>query len=540
MSRSRKAVIFSVIGLIVLPLMVGGFVAQERGALVGSRLFEQVFAIISDRYVDSVDAGALYEKAARGLITELKDPYADLYTPKQLEAFNTTTGGFYGGVGMSIEDQQGLITVVKVFPRTPAAEAGIFVGDKIVAVDSSNARGWKTEQVSARLKGVPGTRVKATFLRPGAPDPFTVNFTRRVVRIPAVAYAIMLENKTAYIPVQGFNETAAEEVAMNLQRLVSEGAKNVVLDFRGNPGGFLEQALSMTNLFIGKGKSIVTVRGRGDPAETHLTQAEALAPTIPLVILTDGQTASASEIVAGALQDHDRALILGTTSFGKGLVQGMYRLDGGYAIKLTTAKWYTPSGRSIQKERKLSDEGQLVEIRPDSLETDSARLARPKYKSDGGRTVYGGGAVTPDVFVPYDTLTTADQKLVRALNTKPAESGLAIDAFALEMKTKVKPDFAMTASMRDEFHQRLAQRGITVDRSVFDAGARYIDRVLENRIATFAFGDSVAKRREYAAKEDVQLVRAIELLKKGATQKELLALASAAVAPTPARKPQHH
>ena len=535
MSRSRKA---AIVGLIVLPIAAGGFVAQERAALAGSRLFEQVFAIISDRYVDSVDAGALYEKAARGLITELKDPYAELYTPKQLDGFNQSTGGFYAGVGMSIEDQQGLITVVKVFPHTPAAEAGIFVGDKIVAVDSANARGWKTDQVSAKLKGVPGTKVKATFLRPGTPEPFTMTFTRRVVRIPAVPYAIMIENKTAYILVQQFSETAAEEVAMNLQRLVSEGAKNVVLDFRGNPGGFLEQALTMTNLFIGKGKSIVTVRGRGDPPEMHATQAEALAPNIPLVILTDGYTASASEIVAGALQDHDRALILGTTSFGKGLVQGMYRLDGGYAIKLTTAKWYTPSGRSIQKERKLTDDGQLVEVRPDSLETDSARLARPKYKSDGGRTVFGGGAVTPDVIVAYDTISSAEQKLVRALNAKGAESGLTIDEFSLDMKSKVKPDFTITPEMRSDFYQRLTRRGVVVDRTVFDAGAKYVDRVLDNRIAGFAFGDSTAKRREY--KEDVQLMRAVDLLKKGATQKDLLALASAMPSGSTVRKPDKH
>ena len=436
MSRFRKV---AIAGLFTLPIVVGGFAVQERGALTGSRLFDQVFAIISDRYVDSVAVGTLYEKAARGLVAELKDPYADLYSPKQLVAFNTTTGGFYAGVGMSIESQQGFTTIVKVFPHTPAAEAGMLVGDKIVAVDSLNARGWTNEQVSSKLKGPPGTKVKATFLRAGAAEPFTVEFIRRVVRIPAVPYALMLENKTAYIKVEGFNETASEEVAKNLERLTTEGAKNLVLDLRGNPGGFLEQALSMTNLFIGKGKEVVTVRGRGEPPQTHVTEVAALAPSIPMVILTDGYSASASEIVAGALQDHDRALILGTTSFGKGLVQGMYRLDGGYAIKLTTAKWYTPSGRSIQKERKLTDDGQLVEVHPDSLESDSARRARPKFKSDGGRIVYGGGAVTPDVFVAYDTLTSPEQKLARALALKGQEWLLTLDAFALELKPKVKP-----------------------------------------------------------------------------------------------------
>ncbi len=521
MTRLRKA---ALAGLIAVPIVAGGFVIQERSAIAGSRLFDQVLSIVSDRYVDSVDVGTLYEKAARGLVAELKDPYAELYTPKQLEAFNTTTGGFYAGVGMQIEPQDGFIVISKVFPNTPAAEANILPGDRIMGVDSASTRGWRVDQVSAKLKGPPGTKVMARFARPGAQE-YSVNFTRRVIRIPAVPYAIMLENKTAYIPVSNFNETAADEVAKELQRLSSEGAKGVVLDLRGNPGGFLDGAIAMTNLFLARGKEIVTVRGRGEPPVTRVTESAPLAPSVPLVILTDAYTASASEIVAGALQDHDRALIVGTTSFGKGLVQGMYRLDGGYAIKLTTAKWYTPSGRSIQKERKFTDDGQFVEVRPDSLESDSARKARPRFKSDGGRVVYGGGAITPDVFVPYDTLSTAEQRLARALVSKNQESYLAIYELAIEQKSKVRPDFKVTPEMRDDLYQRLQKRGVTVDRKDYDAGSRYIDRTLDQRIASLAFGDSTSKRRELA--EDAQLRTALELLKKGATQKDLLALASA-------------
>ncbi len=532
MSRIRKA---AVVGLVLIPIVAGGFVLQERTTAAGSRLFEQVFSIISDRYVDSVDAGALYEKAARGLVAELKDPYADLYSPKQLADFNTTTGGYYAGVGMQIEPQDGMTVVNKVFPNTPAAEAGVIqVGDRIIAVDTQSTRGWKQDQVSAKLKGQPGTKVTAKFQRPGSTDPYSVTFTRRMIRIPAVPYAIMLENKTAYIPVQGFNETSAEEVAVALQRLSAEGAKGVVLDLRGNPGGYLDQAGTMTNLFLGKGKEIVTVRARGTPPEVHLTEAAALAPSIPLVILTDGYTASASEIVAGALQDHDRALILGTTSFGKGLVQGMYQLDGGYAMKLTTAKWYTPSGRSIQKERKLTDDGQLVEVHPDSLESDSARKARPKYKSDAGRVVYGGGAITPDVFVPYDTFTTAEQKVARVFVTNQ-QAYLAGYDLSFEMKSKVKPDFAVTAAMRDDLYERLQKRGVKIDRKDYDAASRYIDRRLDGQISALAFGDSTAKRRE--ARDDVQLQRALDFLKKGQTQKELLALATNAQPASNGRTP---
>ena len=536
MPRFPKA---AVVGLLLIPIFAGAFVIQERGAQRGAKLFDQVLSLVADRYVDSVDVGALYEKAARGLIAQLKDPYAELYSPKQVEMFNQGTGGFYAGVGMQIEDLHGNITVQKVFPHTPASEAGMMTGDQIVYVDTFNVKGhaWKTDSVSAHLKGQPGTKVTGRFLRAGVPELITVPFVRRVVHIPAVEFAIMLDNKTAYIPVQQFNATAASEVAAALQRLTAEGAKSVILDLRENGGGYLDQAIEMTNLFIPKGKEILTQRGRGEPPVTYTTQSPAMVPSLPMVVLTDGYTASASEIVAGALQDHDRALLLGTTSFGKGLVQGTYQLDGGYMIKLTTGKWYTPSGRSIQKDRILTDDGQLIEVHPDSLESDSARKERPKFKSDAGRVVYGGGAITPDVYVPYDTLTSVEQKLARALNGKNGlETAQTLDAYALEMKTKVKPDFVITAEMRDDLYQRLTKRGVVIDRKEYDAGSKYLDRLVDSRISMYAFGDSTAKRRQVS--DDRQLLKAVEILRKGATTKDLLALAAAMPGGSP-DKPKH-
>lgn len=528
--RAKKILLAAVL---IAPIAVGGFVLQERQAQSGVRLFQQVVAIVNDRFVDSLTVGALYEKAARGLVTELKDPYAELYTPKDLEMFNQSTGGFYGGVGMTIVSQEGLITIEKVFPHTPAERAGIRVGDKIIGVDTFVVRGWKIEQVSSKLKGKPGTQVTAKFLRPGA-DQFAVTFTREVVRIPAVPYAIMLDNKIAYIPVTGFSETASSETRAALVRLTAEGAKGVVLDLRGNPGGFLEQADTMANVFLGKGQEIVSVRQRGEPTITHVTTQTPAAPTIPLVVLTDGRSASASEIVAGALQDHDRALILGTTSFGKGLVQSMYRLDGGYAIKLTTAKWYTPAGRSIQRERKLTDDGQLIEVHPDSLESDSSRAARPKFKSDGGRVVYGGGAITPDIIVPADTLTSVEQRFDRMLATKSQEAYLALYDYSFELSKTVKPDFVVTQEMRDEFFQRLGKRGVTLERKDYDAAQSYVNRMLDGRISVLAFGDSTAKRR--FVKDDSQLKKALELLRRGSTTKDLLAIAASTS--TPSNKPE--
>jgi len=184
-------------------------------------------------------------------------------------------------------------------------------------------------------------------------------------------------------------------VADAVTRLQKDGAKGVVLDMRGNPGGILEQSIQMSNLFLKNGQEIVSVRGRGAAPQSYGTSGNASFPTIPLTVLTDEGSASASEIVAGALQDHDRALVVGSTSFGKGLVQTLFPLDGGYALKITTAKWYTPSGRSIQRERKFEN-GRFVEEKPDSAETEAKKKARPAYKSDAGRIVYGGGGIEPD------------------------------------------------------------------------------------------------------------------------------------------------
>jgi len=508
---------------IALPLAVGAFVVQERATQNGARLFDQVLAIVGDRFVDSIGTGALYEKAARGLVEELRDPYSELYTPKELEAFNTTTGGFYGGIGMLIEDQNGSIMISKVYPNTPAEEAGIREGDRIIGIDTAATAGWKVGQVSDRLKGPPGTTVKARFGRPGVNAPFEVEFTRRIIRIPAIPFALMLEGKVAYIPLQQFNETTTREFAAQLQRLQREGATGLVIDLRRNTGGFLDQALDLANFFLPQGVELATVRGRGTEPERYVADVPPIAPTIPIVVLTDGYTASASEIVAGALQDHDRALVVGTTSFGKGLVQSVYRLDGGYAIKLTTGKWFTPSGRSIQKERVLDAAGNLVEVEPDSLETDADRRARPQFRSDGGRIVYGGGAITPDVIVPYDTLTTAEQQVAKALVPKSQEVYLALDEYAFSLRAAgLAANFQLTDAMRAEFRTRLGARGITVDDAIWQGGRAYVDRLLDDRISRRVFGDSVAKRRD--VREDVQLLKALELLKKGRTTAELLAL----------------
>jgi carboxyl-terminal processing protease len=407
--------------------------------------------------------------------------------------------------------------------RSPAEQAGVQEGDRINFIDTTNIRGWTVAQTSDALKGNPGSKVLVKFSRPGVADLIPITFTRAVVNIPAVPYAIMLDGKIGYVPLLQFNESARDDIESSVAKLAREGAKGIIIDLRGNPGGILDQSLSVSNLFLKKGQQISSIRARNGENQTFLATDNPVAPTIPLVLLTDGRSASASEIVAGALQDHDRALIVGTTSFGKGLVQSVFPLDGGYALKMTTAKWYTPNGRSIQKERKLLPNGDFVEVMPDSLETDSVRRSRPTFKSDAGRVVYGGGAITPDIIVRPDTLTTAEQKVFNVLAPKTADVRAVLMDYALQLKGTVKPNFTVVPAWREELYRRLQAKGVTVDRTQYEQAGPEIDRLLGNTVARLAFGDSTAKRRSIP--DDSQLARAIDVLKQSQSQQDLFAIA---------------
>src|SRR5690348_6276335 len=441
MSRMRTAAVTT---LLLVPIVAGGFLLQAPATRTSARLFDQVRTLVETRYVDSLKDGAILEKAARGMVRELNDPYSELLTPKESEGFNRSTNGRYGGTGMLLEQQTGAdVSVQRVFPNTPASEAGVQEGDRIIAIDGVSTHGWEIDKVSEKLRGNPGSQVAVTYSRPGVPEPIKLRFTRAIVKIPAVAFTGMYDRNIGYIPLQTFNENAAEEVAVAVEKLEQQGAKGIVLDMRDNGGGIVDQALAVSGLFLQEGQEIVSVRARNTPAEVARARGPHMDTDIPLVVLVDGSSASATEIVAGALQDHDRALIVGTTSFGKGLVQSVFPLDGGYFLKMTTGKWYTPSGRSIHRERQLLPDGRFVETHPDSLETDSARKSRPQFRSDIGRVVYGGGGITPDVIVTDDTLSTLEQQFLRAIAPKGQIVQSVLDSYAFELKGTVARNFVV-------------------------------------------------------------------------------------------------
>lgn len=519
----RRKFLWALAPLTLIPVLAS-VAFRSHSPVDGQLLFEEVRARIASGAVDSLSDDQIYENAARGLVDKLNDPYAELYSPEEIANFSRNTlRNDYAGVGMQIQDQLGIIVVAAVFPKSPASSGGVQAGDRIVAVDTTTVSGLKIDEVSARLVGKPGTVVNVTFNRPGSEIPIARKFVRAVVHVPAVPYAMMFDNGVGYIPLQRFNEASAADVMSAVSQLRSAGAHSFVLDLRGNPGGSVEESVAISNLFLKPGQEIVTVRYRDRDPEVTRTDNRGVHVSEPMIVMVDNGAASASEIVAGALQDHDRALVVGTTSFGKGVMQSIYTLHQGWALKLTTAKWYTPSGRSIQRERVIKN-GELVVLHPDSLETDSARKSRPVYKSDAGRPVYGGGGITPDVIVPADTITTAEQTFLRGLSPKSRESYRALYDLALSLKPQVRNDFSIQPAWREDFYQRLEAVGAPVTRAQFDAAEPLVNRLIEQQIASIAFGDSSAFRR--TSKVDAQLQQALDLLRTAHTQPGLFAAAS--------------
>jgi carboxyl-terminal processing protease len=515
----RRGVRRSVAGALILPVVVGGFALQAWGGRDGEQMFHEVVTRLSERGLDSLSDAALYEKAARGLLVQIGDPYADLYSPEQLAAFSREAlRNSYSGVGMQITLVRDTATVTRVFTGSPAAQAGVQAGDRVVRVGGEGVTGIPLEQVTQKLLGTPGTSVEVQYHRPGTGE-VRHTFVRERVKLPSVNYAVMLEDGIGYVPLSGFNDTSGEEVLRALVDLRKRGATSYVLDLRGNSGGSLEQAVRISGMFLRPGQPVLRADFRGAPDETYDARAGGVAPDAPLVVLTDGETASASEIVAGALQDHDRAVIIGTTSFGKGLVQDIFQLEGGWALKLTTGRWYTPSGRTIQRPRHLDAAGRLVEDPQDSV------AERPVFRSDAGRAVYGGGGITPDVAVQPDSLAGAERALMRLLAPRGALVNEVLQEMAIDLGPGARPGFHADPAVRIDLLRRLERRGLSVDPEAYRAGGALVDRLLEDRVLEFAFGDSAAFRR--TVPRDRQLQSAVEVLRGARTQTDVLARAAA-------------
>lgn len=340
-------------------------------------------------YVDPVDPDKLMTGAAQGMVRGL-DPYTEFIPADEMSTFEILTTGKYGGVGSLIRQKGDRVIFAQPYKGSPADRAGLKIGDKIMSIDGKDARGFTTDQVSALLKGDPGTQVKVSVEHLDGQQQ-TVTLTRERIAIPSIPYAGWAAEGIGYIRHSDFTEGSYEEMRAAIERLRSEGRlQGLILDYRSNSGGILQEAVKILSMFLPKGTEVVTTKGRtAESAQVYRTASEPAFPDLPLVVLVNGNSASAAEIVAGALQDLDRAVLVGQRTFGKGLVQSTRPLGYNAMLKLTTAKYHIPSGRCIQAvDYSHSQEGS-VSLVPDSLVSEFATRA--------GRKVYDGGGIMPDI-----------------------------------------------------------------------------------------------------------------------------------------------
>ncbi len=337
------------IALLLLTIVGVGWLRAGSSDLYYGKLktFTNVLSIIKSHYVDkSVAPNKLITGAIRGMVGTL-DPHSAYFTPKEYKAFQTLTTGEFGGLGMIVTLKDGILTVVSPIEGTPAMHAGIKPKDRIIKIDGKNTPGMTLNKAVRLLRGKPNTTVKLTILRKGIHKPIIIKITRQIIHIKSVK-SRMLKDKIGYIKILQFQENTGRNTRRALKKLESEGAKDLILDLRNNPGGLLDEAVKVSDLFLKHG-IIVSIKGR-NPKDVTIFRAhnDGDEPTGNMIVLINGGSASASEIVTGALQDNKRAIIMGEQSFGKGSVQTLFPLSNGGALKLTTAKYYTPSGRSIQ------------------------------------------------------------------------------------------------------------------------------------------------------------------------------------------------
>jgi carboxyl-terminal processing protease len=518
--RSRAIVVLAALSaaLITGGWLVGhGLEGQGPTAANGARLFEQVAQHVAQRYVDSIGGPALYEKALDGMVEELGDPHSAVLTPERVKRLAESTTGNYAGVGLRVDARDGWLTVVDPIAGAPAERAGIRVGDRIVEIAGESTHGWTVDEASKRLRGAPMTSVALVVERPGVDGRIPVTVSRGDVHVKSVRRIALLRDNVGYLDLTVFSGATADEVRQAIDSLRALGAGSVVLDMRSNPGGLLDQGVSVADLFLDRGQPIVSIRGR-TPEANHvfLDPAPQRWADLPLVVLVNEGSASAAEIVAGALQDHDRALIVGSTSYGKGSAQSVFPLPDGSALKLTTSLWYTPSGRSINKP---------IEANPDEAEvspSDDKPKERAKFKTDAGRTVYGGGGITPDVIAGDTVVPPVELGFLRALGRQVGGFRDALTGYALSLKaskTITSADFAITPAMRDELWRRMTARGISMDRSSFDAAETLINRQLTYEIARYSFGQEVEFRRRAA--DDPVINAALALARGARTQRDL-------------------
>jgi carboxyl-terminal processing protease len=475
--------------------------------------FAIVYFQIQNQYVEPIKSSQLVESAVQGMLETL-DPHS-VHLPR--ERYNRFADQFrdnYSGIGIQFEVRRGELIVIAPLEGTPASRLGIRSGDRIVAVDGNPVGTAVTnDDVFKLLRGPEGSTVHVDIRRPGAAVPLAFDIARARIPQESVRYAHMIRPGVGYVRIVRFASATGDELDRALTKLSQEGMKQLILDLRMNPGGLLPQAIEVSNRFIGAGQRIVYTRGRTMQAhrDYYADDRDRKYEDVPLVVLLDHGSASASEIVAGAIQDLDRGVVAGTTSFGKGLVQNQIQLEDGSGLLLTVSKYYTPSGRLIQRDYATHRETYQIDAWKEDAPSESVLAARPKFTTTGGRTVYGGGGIIPDAVLPSDRLTVSEREVEQSgalfetatrLAPPLRERWLRFDDYL----ARFQPDAADLGTLREEIDKAKA----TLSDSAWTAEKPYLTRRLKAEIAGNLFGVDARYRVDLTG--DTQVDGALTLL----------------------------
>ncbi|MEK6303128.1 MAG: S41 family peptidase [Acidobacteriota bacterium] len=516
------------VAAIVIPVTFAGahpaqrFSSQDGDEIVTRKKMADDFAnallVAKDHYAGQIDYDRLTKGAILGMLHTL-DPHSNYFDRKEWESFQNEQRSRYSGIGSTIGQRNNKVYIMSPFAGTPAHRGGVRYGDQIVGVNGESTEGWNSLQVSNKLLGPEGTPVTVKVSRAGVRDPIEFKFTREAVPLPSITNYYMVASGVGYINLdRGFNTTTSDEMREAMQVLQRQGMTSLILDLRNNRGGLVDQAKKISNIFLYRGQKIVSMRGRPAVFPNRDEVAFNNSPEeYPVVVLINRGSASASEIVAGALQDHDRARIVGENSFGKGLVQSVYPLRDGSGLTLTTGHFYTPSGRLIQRDysgRSFYD----YYLRRGDKETERPQEEK---RTDTGRAVYGGGGIAPDVAVKFPATELELQRtwgdltfqFVRSLVSGQI-SGLPefrIDRAAEHGHRLTSSEYQINDKVLAAFKNYLRDnKDVKADETRLEKDADWLKRQIRFEVVTAAYGQEVA--RGALAAGDVQLQRAIQEL----------------------------
>lgn len=499
--QKRKYLVPIFLMLISIGVLVGMKVntaASGDDVFDNVKKFNEALNLVQKNYVDDVNADKLTEAAIKGMLAQL-DPHSTYISQDQLKRINEDFQGSFEGIGVEFDIVNDTITIVTPISGGPSEALGILAGDKIVKIDGVNAVGMTREDVPKKLRGPKGTKVTVSISRGGSPNLIDFEITRDKIPLYSVDASFMINNEVGYARVTRFSATTYDEFAKALADMKKQGMKKLVLDLRNNPGGYLDQAFKMASMFIERGKKIVYTKSRIPAFNDEYISEGGEYTNMPLIVLVNDGSASASEIVSGAIQDWDRGLIVGENTFGKGLVQRQYDLSDGSAMRVTTSRYYTPSGRLIQKPYEGGEYKKML-TNPEEGDNlyhtnDTKDTARPEFKTMGGRTVYGGGGVTPDFVVGLDTLTDYSVQL-RRVNLFLEFANNYYDANKDNLKSsysdflKFRDNFQVTQNMLDDFKGLAASKNITFNDEQYNRDIDFITTSIKSIIARDIWGNN--------------------------------------------------